>query len=119
YPAHPGRDDSRVVQNQNVARAQALQDLQKTKVPDAAIGALQHQQARLVALSRRRLGDQLGRQVIIEIGSAHAACLAVQPLDARREAKAAVNSRASGASKASCLSTCLKKVVGQASRLPL
>jgi len=66
-----GRDDSRIVQNENIADAQVLDKVTKTSVRDAAIGAAQHQQSRLIALCGRSLSDQFGRQGVIEVSRAH------------------------------------------------
>ncbi len=66
-----GRDDARLVQNQQIARTQIFADLPKDTVLDLAGVAMQHQQARRIARLDRRLGDEGFRQVVIEIGSVH------------------------------------------------
>ena len=66
----PGRDDLGVVEHQQVARPQQLRQIGDTPVAQPA-GRRQDQQPRRVARLGRAVGDQLARQVEIEIVEMH------------------------------------------------
>jgi hypothetical protein len=68
----PRRNDPRIVQHQKIAGGKILRQIEKAPMRDLSRGAVQHQQPRLIAPGRRRLGDQFGRQRVIKVGRAHA-----------------------------------------------
>ena len=67
------RDHARIVEHQNIAGLQKIQQVGKLVVLDASGFPLQNQQARAVAARRGLLRDELGRQVEMKISGAHAA----------------------------------------------
>jgi len=60
-----------IIQHQNVASAQVLEQMGKLAVLDLLRIAMQHQQTGLIAPGRGGLGDQTGGQFKIEIGGSH------------------------------------------------
>jgi hypothetical protein len=71
--AQSGRNHARIVEHQHVARAEIPRQIAELPVRRAAAGARQNEQARLIALRRGMLRNQLQRQIKIEIGGPHAA----------------------------------------------
>jgi hypothetical protein len=69
--AEAGRDHARVVEDQQIAGLQVLREVTEPAMLDLTREAMQHEQARLVALRHRRLRDQLERQRKIEIRGSH------------------------------------------------
>jgi hypothetical protein len=68
--AHARGDDARVVHHEQVAGPQHAGQVAHVRVARLA-AALRDQQPRAVALRRRLLGDQLGRQRIVEVRQSH------------------------------------------------
>ena len=64
-----------VIQHQAIARCAVLCDIPKDAMLNAPGGAVQHEQARRISGSDRRLRDPLGRQVVLEIRESQAATL--------------------------------------------
>ena len=66
----PGGDDAAAVEHHQVAGTQVIGEVAEPAVLDAAVGpvAMKRQQPGRVARFGRRLGDQLERQMVIEVG---------------------------------------------------
>jgi len=62
----PRGQDGRGVAKQRVAGAQELRQVGEDMVRDGVRGAIDHQQARLVAAGRGRLRDEPRRQLVVE-----------------------------------------------------
>ncbi len=69
-PRQPRLDDARVVQDQGVARTHELGEILERQVAQGA-ARIEVQQAAGGAYRGRMLGDELGRQVVIELGDEH------------------------------------------------
>jgi N6-L-threonylcarbamoyladenine synthase len=67
----PRWKDTRVVQDQAVARPYEAVEVGKNIVVEVLVGARQHQHSRIAALSRRLLRDQIFGQLIIEVRNLH------------------------------------------------
>ena len=67
----PGRDNPRLVEHDDVARAQVFRQIAERAVLDGPGSALQHQHARGIAWLGGRLGDSAGRQMVVEIRESH------------------------------------------------
>jgi hypothetical protein len=67
----PGGKHAGVIQHQPVAAVQELRKLAEHRVRDGTGAPVEHEQARLTALSRRMLSDELLRKLEIEVGDAH------------------------------------------------
>jgi len=48
---------------------QVIANVTKPPVCDGPIRSVQHQEARVISRFQRRLGDELGRQIVVEVGS--------------------------------------------------
>src|SRR5258706_13622872 len=70
-PAQPRLDDARVVHYEQVACVQPCDDVGESQVLDRARARIEVQQAARRALRRGTLGDQFGRQFVIEVGESH------------------------------------------------
>ncbi len=70
-PVETGRKDARIVQYQAIAGLQVAGKVAEQAVLPHASGAIQHQHARSGAILQRLLGDQLRRQVIVELAQMH------------------------------------------------
>src|SRR5260221_6063530 len=66
-----GGKDTRVVDDEEIARAEQLRERTDVRVTNAAGAAIQLQQSRRRPVSGGLLGDQLGWQVEIEIADEH------------------------------------------------
>jgi hypothetical protein len=73
HTAQPRRDHAGIVEDQNVARPQVLEQVREAAMFDGDRVAMKHQETGLIAFDRRRLSDQFGRQCEIKIGGLHAA----------------------------------------------
>ena len=73
HAAEAGGDHARVVEHQEIAGLQVLEQVAEPAMLDLAGVTMQNQQTRLVALRRRRLRDQFRRQLKIEIRGSHVA----------------------------------------------
>ena len=69
--AHAGRDDARIVQHEQVAGAEQPRQRRTVLVRERLGLASDHEQPRRRALGRRLLGDQLGRQRVVEVVQPH------------------------------------------------
>ena len=63
----PRRHDARVVHDREVTR-QLVREVGERPVPHLPGRTVEHEQARGVAPCRRMLGDQVGREVVVELG---------------------------------------------------
>ena len=63
----PRREDTRVIQHEQVAGTQIVAETIEGRVLDGPVVSREHQQPRLPALGRRPLRDQLLGQIEIEI----------------------------------------------------
>ena len=84
----PRRQHARVVEHQQVAGIEQLQQVAEAPVLEAAVGP-QHQQAAGGAILQRLLRDQFRRQLEVEVGTLHrrivgAAAASPRPAPARR-----------------------------------
>src|SRR4029453_260189 len=68
--SQPRRDHARLVHDDELA-VELLGELREPPVPHLAGGAIEHHEPRLVAPLGRVLGDQLGRQLVLEPGGFH------------------------------------------------
>ena len=64
-PDGPRREDARVVQHEQVARAQESAQVAKDRVLGPPVGAMEHHQPRRVARLGRTLRDHLRRELVI------------------------------------------------------
>jgi len=71
YATEAGGNHARIIEHQRIPRMQIFNQIRKTAVLKASRVAMQHQQARLITLRRRRLGNQLRRQLELKIRSPH------------------------------------------------
>src|SRR5262249_8786408 len=62
---------TRVVDDDTVPRTEELGQLAKGVVFQGAAGAIDQEEPRRVALGRRRLGDRVGRQIVLEVVDLH------------------------------------------------
>ena len=67
----PRGDDTRVVRDHELAPRELLGELREAPVPHLAGRPLVDEQARVVAPLERPLRDQLGRQLVVELGNLH------------------------------------------------
>ena len=67
----PRRDDARVVDDEQIPRAQQLRQLAEAVVAHAARGAAERHQPRRIALGERGLGDLRGGKLEVEVGQFH------------------------------------------------
>ena len=67
----PGWKHARVVDDEEVAGLQDVNDVLEHCVLDRAGGAIQHEQSRPPAFGRRLLSDELIRKSEIEVGDVH------------------------------------------------
>ena len=65
-------DDARVVDDHERRAGQLVGQVAEVPVSDGPGGAIVDEKARLVAALERPLGDQLGREVVVELGGPHA-----------------------------------------------
>jgi hypothetical protein len=65
-------DDAGVVHDDERAVGKLRTEVAEAPVPDLAGGPVDHQQPGFVASLERSLGDQLGREVIVELRGSHA-----------------------------------------------
>jgi len=77
-PVQPRRKHARVVQDQAVARTNALTEIPKPIVVKRLLLSRDDQHPRRAAFSRRFLCDQLARQIIIEIGNLQTLILGIE-----------------------------------------
>ena len=69
-PPEPGRQDPRVVEDHDVARAHGPRELAEPGVADPSGLPVDDHHPRVVAMGEGMLGDELRRQIVIEIGDA-------------------------------------------------
>jgi hypothetical protein len=67
----PGRDDARVVDDQTVARPQERRELRERTVLEGRARAVDQEEPGGAAHAARRLGDQLRREVVVELREIH------------------------------------------------
>jgi hypothetical protein len=67
----PRRNDFGVVQDQNITGSEVFQDVTEEAMGHLLGGTIQDEEAGLIALRKRRLGNQLWRQRVIEIRRKH------------------------------------------------
>src|SRR5207302_122746 len=67
----PRLDDARVVEHENVARRDEIGNLAEVEVANRSGDTIEMQQAARRTLRRRRLRDEMLRQVVVEIGQLH------------------------------------------------
>jgi hypothetical protein len=70
-PVDPGRKDPGVVEDQQVARREEPGQVPEYQVPQPPARAVAGQQPARGTLGCRRLGDQLGGQLVVKVGAAH------------------------------------------------
>src|ERR1035437_3949546 len=69
--AEPSGDHTRIVEHQQIARTQVLDQIAKLPMLDLPRVTMQNQQTRLITLRRRRLRYQLRRQLEIKVRGSH------------------------------------------------
>ena len=67
----PRRDHARIVDDEAVTRAEQVGKLGEAMILEAAARAVDDEQSRCIARRSRRLRDQLGRQLVVEIRKLH------------------------------------------------
>ena len=80
--AEPRLEHARLVEHQGIARVHQARQVAEPKILDRAVGA-QVQQAAGAALARRMLRDELGRQLVVELGDQHPGNYNYAPLPRR------------------------------------
>jgi len=68
---HARGDDPRVVHHQAIARAQQPREVTEDAIREGAGGAVHCEEARAITTLGRRLGDALGRQLVVELRHVH------------------------------------------------
>jgi hypothetical protein len=67
-----GRENPRIVEDQQLVATEKLGQFSKTAVFEAALDPLEEEHSRSIAVGKRTLGDQFRRQRIVELSDLHA-----------------------------------------------
>jgi hypothetical protein len=64
-------DDAGIIEDEDIARAKVAEEVRKNFMFAAGVGAVEDEEAGLIALRRGLLGDEFGREREIKIGGLH------------------------------------------------
>jgi hypothetical protein len=70
-PEQPGRNDHGVVEHQQIAGLDAIDNLDEMPIGERVVQRVHQQHARGAAIGKRRLRNQFLRQLVIEIAESH------------------------------------------------